>query len=125
MVRKNVRGLEAALLAWIAVWVLAGWLVNREVRGLAELGDTVVLAGGSMQQTAKALDSLSSVPFVGRDIREVAASARRTARSAVINGRKAHDDADRLAVLLWITVAATPILPAVLWYGWLRQQGRV
>jgi hypothetical protein len=28
---------------------------------------------------------------------------------------------DRLAPLLWITVAATPTVPAVLWYGCLRR----
>lgn len=113
--------LEIALAAWIAVWVVTGWLVYREVRGLGKLGDTVVLAGASLDQTSVALSSLKDLPFVGNEAARVAANARRTARSAMVNGRAAQDDVDHLAVLLWITVAATPTLPAVLWYGWLRR----
>lgn len=120
--RKYAYPLEIALAAWVAVWIVTGWLVYREVEGLGELGHTVVLAGSSLQQTGVALDSVSGLPFVGNDVARLAANARRTAHSAVVNGHAAQDHVDRLAILLWITVAVTPTLPAVLWYGWLRHQ---
>src|ERR1043166_6610560 len=111
-----------ALAAWVGVWVVTGWLVYREVQGLGKLGQTVVLAGNSIGQTGAALDSFKDLPFVGNQVAQVSANARRTARSAIINGRAAQDDVDRLAVLLWIVVAVTPTVPVVLWYGWLRHQ---
>jgi hypothetical protein len=121
-VRKYVYPLEMALAAWIAVWIVTGWLVYREVQGLGKLGQTVVLAGNSIGQTGVALDSFKDLPFVGNQVSSVSANARRTARSAIVNGRSAQDDVDRLAILLWLVVAVTPTVPVVLWYGWLRHQ---
>jgi hypothetical protein len=121
-VRRYVYPLEIGLAAWIAVWVVTGWLVYHEVQGLGKLGQTVVLAGDSIDQTGVALDSFKDLPFVGNQVARVSANARRTARSAKANGRSAQDDVDRLAILLWIVVAVTPTVPVVLWYGWLRHQ---
>jgi hypothetical protein len=121
-VRRYVYPLEMALAAWVALWIVTGWLVYREVKGLDKLGQTVVLAGNSIGQTGVALASFKDLPFVGNQVAQVSANARRTARSAVVNGRSAQDDVDRLAILLWITVAVTPTVPVVLWYGWLRHQ---
>jgi hypothetical protein len=111
---------EIALGLWIALWVLMGYAVDRKVRGVAKLGDTVVLAGRSVGETATALHSIADVPFVGSNVRRLATSARRTAHSAVVNGGHARDDANQLATLLWITVAAAPSLPAIAAYGWFR-----
>jgi hypothetical protein len=122
--RRYVTALEVALVAWIALWVLTGYLVDRQVRRLGKLGDTVVLAGSSIEQTAHALDTVSGLPFVGRDVGRLASSARRTARSAVVNGRQARSDVDRLALLLWITVAAGPTVPALAGYAWIRRPER-
>jgi hypothetical protein len=121
-VRRYPYSLEIALAAWIAVWVVTGWLVYREVKGLDKLGHTVVLAGSSLDQTSVAIGSFKDLPFVGNQAAQVAANARRTAHSAIVNGRAAQDNVDRLAILLWIVVAAAPIVPAVLWYGLMRRQ---
>lgn len=120
--RRYVYPLEIALAAWVAVWMVTGWLVYREVQGLGKLGQTVVLAGNSIDQTGVALASFKDLPFVGSQVARVSANARRTALSAKVNGRSAQDDVDRLAILLWIVVAVTPTVPVVLWYGWLRHQ---
>jgi hypothetical protein len=116
MQRQRVPVVEVALALWIATWVLMGYLVYREVHGIAELGDTVVLAGRSMEDTAGALDTISRLPLVGSDAHRLARSARTTARSAIMNGRQARSDADRLAMLLWITLAVAPSVPAIAWY---------
>jgi hypothetical protein len=116
MQRIRISAVEIALALWIGFWVLMGYLVDRQVHGIAQLGDTVVLAGKSMRDTAGALDAASNIPFVGDQVHQLASSARRTARSAVVNGRQARSDADRLGVLLWFTLAAAPSVPAVAWY---------
>jgi hypothetical protein len=111
---------ELILVLWTVVAIVLGYLVAREVRGLRELGATVVLAGRATDQTAVALDRFADLPFVGGDIRRVAVNARRTARSAVVNGRAARSHVDRLATLLWVAVAAAAIVPAFISYGVLR-----
>jgi hypothetical protein len=101
-----------------------GYAVDRKVRGVAKLGDTVVLAGRSIGDTATALHSVADLPFVGGNVRRLATSAQRTAHSAIGNGRQARSDANQLATLLWITVAAAPSLPAIGAYGWFRTRRR-
>jgi hypothetical protein len=116
---------EVALALWIAIWVLTGYLVDRQVEGIAKLGDTVVLAGKSMRSTAEALDALGTIPVVGSTVRPLAANAQTTAASAIVNGRQAHSDADRLGTLLWITLAAAPTVPAIVWYLSFRYRRRL
>ena len=65
---------EVLLVVWVGVAVLLGDLVAREVRGLRELGTTVVLAGRATDQTAVALNRFAALPFVGSDIRRVAST---------------------------------------------------
>jgi hypothetical protein len=115
---------EVLVVAWAALWVGIGYAVDRQVSGLADLGTTVVLAGSAIGDTADALDAAKDVPFVGERISELAAKARRTARSAVVNGRHARDDVRDLAVLLWITIAAAPTVPVFAWYSVSRLRRR-
>jgi hypothetical protein len=115
---------ELTLAVGIAIWIFMGYLVDRQVHGIAHLGDIVVLAGGSMEDTAGALDAVSNIPLVGANVHRLATSARVTAGSAVLNGAKARSDVDRLAVLLWITLAAAPSVPAITWYAAARRGRR-
>jgi hypothetical protein len=114
---------ELLVAAWVAIWILMGYFVSSQVRGIASLGDTVVLAGHSIEQTADALDAARNIPFVGGNVHRLALQARRTARSAIVNGAQARGDVDRLAVLLWLTIALAPSLPAIGWYVWIRRRG--
>lgn len=113
---------EVLLIVWIAGWIAMGGFVSSQVRGIASLGDTVVLAGRSIAQTADALDAARGIPIVGGNVHRLAVSARRTARSAVANGVRARGDVDRLALLLWLTIAAAPTIPAIAWYVWMRRR---
>ncbi|MEX2646064.1 MAG: hypothetical protein WD249_07375 [Gaiellaceae bacterium] len=44
---------------------MIGVQVGRELRGLSELSDTVVLAGGAIEQTGDLLEQVGRIPFVG------------------------------------------------------------
>jgi hypothetical protein len=94
-----------------------GYYVDQQVSGISHLGGTVVSAGGAIRQTADALDAVGDLPFVGDRVRKLSRSARRTADSAIVNGRAAQRDVDQLAVLLWATVAAAPTVPVLTWYA--------
>jgi hypothetical protein len=109
--------LDLAVVGWVALWVGMGYYVDQQVSGISHLGGTVVLAGGAIRQTTDALDLVGDVPFVGDRVRKLSRSARRTADSAIVNGRAAQRDVDQLAVLLWATVAAAPTVPVLTWYA--------
>jgi hypothetical protein len=115
--RRSRIAIDIAVIAWAALWVTMGYFVDRQVTGVARLGGTVVTAGGAIRQTADALDVVGGVPFVGGQVRKLSRSARQTASSAIVNGREAQHDVERLAVLLWATIAAAPTIPVFGWYA--------
>jgi hypothetical protein len=118
------RLLDVILLAWTALWILAGVAVWHEVRGLRPLADTVLVAGHSLDDTAATLRGLSGLPLVGDRLRDVARDASRTAASAKVSSREGRRSVDHLAVILGITVPAVAILPIGLAYALLRVRRR-
>ena len=112
------------LVTWTAIWILVGVAVWHEVRGLRALADTVAVAGGSLNSTARTLDSFSGLPFVGGRAKNVARDARRTARSARLSARDGRESVDRLAWLLAVAVPAVAVLPLALAYSLLRVRRR-
>lgn len=114
------RYLDVVLAAWVALWILAGFGVWHEVRGLRPLADTVAVAGRSLDDTAAALRGFSGIPLVGGSLGRVAADASQTAASARLSARKGRKSVDRLAVILGVAVPAIAILPLALAYALLR-----
>ena len=117
---RDRRLLDVILATWTAIWILVGVLVWHEVRGLRPLADTVAVAGRSLDDTAAALRTFSSVPLVGGSLGKVAADASRTAASARVSARDGRRSVDHLAILLGIAVPAVAILPIGLAYALLR-----
>jgi hypothetical protein len=110
------RLLDAAVLLWAVGWIVVGVLVAREVQALAELSDTVVVAGDALGDAGRALESLESVPFVGENIRDVGERTERAAESARASGRASRESIDSLSLLLGIAIALGPSLPLVALY---------
>jgi hypothetical protein len=118
------RYLDAIAASWCAIWILVGIAVFHEVRGLRSLSDSVAVAGNSLDDTARTLDSFSGVPFIGPKAAGVARDARRTAHSAQVSARKSRASIDNLALLLGFSVPAVAILPLLLAYALLRVRRR-
>jgi hypothetical protein len=116
------RLLDVILVAWAAIWVLAGIFVWHEVRGLRPLANTVDVAGRSLGNTAAALHAFSDIPLVGGSLRRVADDAATTAASARVSARDGRRSVDRLAIILGIAVPAVAILPVSLAYALLRRR---
>jgi len=68
---RLVRFLDVAIILWTASWVILGFVVAGEVRGLTQLSDTVVAGGKVLKATGRELSALEQVPFVGDPIRAV------------------------------------------------------
>jgi hypothetical protein len=116
--------LDVIVAVWCALWLLIGYVIDREVLGLRKLSDTVVIAGQALNSTADQLETLSDVPFVGDRVKRTAAEARRTARSARFSGRESRRSVTHVAHWLWFAVSAIAVLPILLVYGLLRFPNR-
>jgi hypothetical protein len=117
---RQRRSLDLILATWTAIWILAGFVVAHEVRGLRPLADTVAVAGRSLDDTAAALRGFSGVPLVGGSLRRIAADAAATAASAQTSARDGRRSVDRLAWILGVAVPAVAILPLAVAYSLLR-----
>jgi hypothetical protein len=117
---RQRRSLDLILATWTAIWILAGFVVAHEVRGLRPLADTVAVAGRSLDDTAAALRGFSGVPLVGGSLRRIAADAAATAASAQTSARDGRRSVDRLAWILGVAVPAVAILPLAHAYSLLR-----
>lgn len=108
---RLVRVLDAAAVAWLALWIVLAVLVAREVRELQGLSDTVVTAGVAVEETGKLVRSLGSIPFVGGRVSEVAAQVEEAGRSAQLSGADSRQSTNDLAVLLGLSIGLIPTLP--------------
>jgi hypothetical protein len=107
---------DVALVGWLIAWVVVGVQVGREVRGLAELNDTVVLAGRAIEQTGDLLEQVGRIPLLGQPVGELADSIRRTGRSARQSAAAGRGDVEDLSVLLAVSIALIPTIPlAAVW----------
>jgi hypothetical protein len=114
--RRTIRILDAALVVWVAAWIVFGVAISREVHGLTKLSDTVVKAGTALERTGSALGGLRSLPVVGGRIGTVEDQARVAARSARASGRSSRKNIEDLSLLLGLAVAIVPSLPALFVY---------
>lgn len=112
--------LDVILTTWVAIWIIAGFFVWHEVRGLRPLADAVAVAGRSLDDTAASLRAYSGLPIVGAGLRRVAADTSSTAASARTSAREGRQSVDRIAVIMGIAVPAVAILPVGLAYALLR-----
>ena len=123
--RLDVRVLDAFAVARpAALWILVGFLVFHEVRGLSSLSDTVVQTGRALDATSSALAAVAA-SRCRRPGRPSSRGARTTAaRSAVANGECEPRRHPQPGVLLWIAIAAAPTTPLLVLYGLLREGWR-
>jgi len=119
--------IDVALVGWIVAWIVLGVQVGREVRGLTELSDTVVLAGDAIEQTGDLLEQVGRIPFLGQPVGDLADRIRETGRSAQRDAAATRSDVEDLSVLLGLSIALIPTVPlAVLWVAlrlrWRRER---
>jgi len=122
---QNIHLLDAVVAAWVALWIVCGISVAREVQGLTKLSQTVVRAGTALDKTGQAVAGLRSLPLVGGRIGTVEDEARAAARSAKRSGRESRKNIENLSVLLGIAIAVAPSVPALALYLPFRLTRRV
>jgi hypothetical protein len=118
--RRTVLLLDAAVVAWLAVWLVAGVLVAREVEELNELTETMEVAAGAIEETGDVLRTVGNVPFIGGQVTELAERIQRTGARTRQSAAESRDTVSSLSRLLGVSVAAMPILLLLLLYLPLR-----
>jgi len=108
--------LDALAVVWVIVWVVLGFRVAEEVRGLTALSATISETGRGVEQVGDALGGLSGVPFVGGQLGQAAQEVREVGRSTQESGRQARDSAESLSVLLGVSVGLIPSSALFLFY---------
>jgi hypothetical protein len=104
---------DAALVVWTLAWVAMGLAVANEVRGLAELSDTVGSVGRAVTSTGEAIRSL---PLIGDQVAAPADEVSAAGRDAVASAAGARESARRVGVLLGVSIALIPTLPLLALY---------
>jgi hypothetical protein len=107
---------DLLVLAWVAAWIVVAIAVAHEVGRLRDLSTTVVKAGIAVRSTGDALESLTSLPFVGGRIRPVATEVRAAGQSAVLSGRETRNSVNNLSTLLGLVSGLAPTLPLLAVY---------
>lgn len=140
-VRRDLRLVDAAVVAWAVVWAVAAVLTVSSVRQLGEVGDTVVTAAdgldesstglrrasSGLRQTGDALAAIGSLPFVGTSVGDgvldtadeldaVAMRVEDAAAEARLTAEEADRSVDVLAVVLGLAVGLGPVVPVVTGY---------
>jgi len=111
--RRAQLTLDLILLGWATLWVIVGIAVAREVRGLAEISDTVGKVG---QATTTVGETIRSLPLVGGSLGQSADQISAAGRDAVTSARSARESAHTLGTLLGLSIALIPSLPALVLY---------
>ena len=108
--------IDVALLGWAVAWIVIGIQVGRDVHGISQLSNTVVLAGSALEQTGNVLDQIGRIPIVGQPIGDLANRIRQTGKSARVNARQSRGDIQDLGALLAVAIALIPTIPlAAIW----------
>ena len=102
-----------AVAAWCALWLVVGVWTGYELWQLGELGGAVAETGRSLGAAGDALEGLGSTPLVGDRTEELGAQVKSSSVDIVTQAEGAQGSLRQLAVLLGLTVALLPTVPAV------------
>lgn len=117
---RTIRWLDGVLLLWIAVWIVYGVAVHRQIENLSTVSATLVKTGEAVDATSSALGPLASLPFVGKQIDSLQARIHDVAQSAIESGRVSGEGVDRLALELGLAIALIPTIPLLALYAPMR-----
>jgi len=102
---------DAAVILWIAAWVVVGRFVHSAIASFAEVGRKVDSgAGGIASNLDQAGENAAKVPLVGDTLRNPLRAAGGAARDLAAAGQGLEDRALWLALVLGLAVSVPPIL---------------
>ncbi|HEV2821153.1 MAG TPA: hypothetical protein VGW11_11670 [Solirubrobacteraceae bacterium] len=107
--------LDVLAVLWVAAWIFMGVRVHDEVQGLQSLSDTIIRTGQSIEDVGGVLRSIN-VPFVGDQLQRAGEEVSGVGADTQASGRQAAESAERLGMLLGLSVALIPSSSLFLFY---------
>jgi hypothetical protein len=104
---------SGAVAAWCAWWLVVGVWTGFELWQLGDIGATVAETGRALGASGEALEGLGATPLVGERTEELGAQVVSSSAAIVTEAEAAQGSLRQLAVLLGLTVALIPSVPAV------------
>jgi hypothetical protein len=109
--QRSIVAIDVLVVLWTVAWIVLGVAVGSFVERLGAVGDGLEDAGRAIGRAGEAVDQLSDVPLVGEGFSEVAAEIQEVGLDTAARGRSVEHDADRLALLVGMSLALGPTLP--------------
>jgi hypothetical protein len=111
--RRGASRWSGAVATWCALWLVVGGWSGYELWQLGDLGGAVAETGRSLGAAGDALQGLGGTPLVGERTEEIGAQVTSSSAEIVREAEGARGSLRQLAVLLGLTVALVPSVPAV------------
>lgn len=112
---RTIIVLDVIAVLWVAAWVFVGVQVHDEVEGLQALSDTIIRTGQGVEDVGAVLRGID-VPFVGDQIQRAGEEVSGVGADTQLSGQQAAESADRLSMLLGLSVALIPSSSLFLFY---------
>jgi len=116
----TLRLFDAALVAWMTLWLVLGIATGVTLWQASEVGDTLSRTGSAIGSAGTALADLADLPLVGERPAELGREASATGADITARGPEVKAELRRLAVLLTIAIALIPTTPVLGLYVPLR-----
>lgn len=108
--------LDAVIALWVVAWVTLGLAIGHQVSGLRALSQTTTKVGSALRQTGATLDTLGSLPLVGRQLGQTARQIEDAGASTVASGHASRDSVHSLSWMLALAIAVIPSIPVIGFY---------
>jgi hypothetical protein len=112
---RTILVLDVVAVLWVAAWIVMGTWVHDEVQGLQSLSDTIIRTGQGVEDVGGVLREIN-VPFVGDQLQRAGEEVTGVGADTKASGRQAADSAEKLSMLLGLSVALIPSSSLFLFY---------
>jgi hypothetical protein len=113
---RAVRTTDIGVAVWIAVWVVVGVFVWRDIGAQAGLATDVIKVGGAVRQTGDALGVVGGLPLVGGQIGSFADRIKTMGAEVETSGQDSRDATRRAAVVAGLAAGILPAAMVLLLY---------
>src|SRR3954454_22122808 len=110
---------DAAVLAWVLVWALAGYAAGRGLDRVSEVAHSAEGVGAAVERTGRSIRDVD-LPVVGNVLRDPGNEVIAAGRDAQAQARDSGDSVHKAAILLALAVWLVPTLPLLLLYAPVR-----
>jgi hypothetical protein len=116
---RRRRVVDAAVLAWVLAWAVAGYAAARGLDRVTEVARSAEGAGAAVERTGRSIRDVD-LPVVGTVLRDAGDQVIAAGRDARAQARESSDSVRTASVLLGLAIWLVPSLPLLAIYAPVR-----